>query len=163
MYPIVAPPRLRYNTMVNFQNSAVQAKEYRSFDLFIHILVGAYLWEYVRYISFDFQHLYESGGYTRWPKYIYFASRNVVLAHSILEIATYDFTHENNCQFVIKSGMVTLLLGVTLSSILIGIRVIAIWNKDTKMIISVIIALVIEFVSFIYTIHNVQLSPVLLR
>jgi len=75
---------------------------------------------------------------------IYLACRNVVLANSFFELAFYDFATENNCEIIAKSATVTTFLGILLSSILIGIRVIAIWNRDIKVVIPVVTTLVIE-------------------
>jgi len=136
--------------MVNWQDPAVQARQYNSVKLATHALVGAYLCEYVMNIGFDFRLSRKREGQSRWVKYVYLACRNVVLVHSVSELAFYDSTDAPRCTFWAKLLVVTMFLGVFLASCLIGIRVVAIWEKHIRMIILVSISLLIVFAFTIF-------------
>jgi len=135
---------LSITTMVNWNDPAVEAKEYTSFKYFVHILIGAYLWEYVNYLGFDFQHLVKKDDHARWVKYVYLACRNFVLLLSILELSVFDFTDEGSCKLVSKMAIIALNISIALAALLITVRVIAIWKKDIRIIILVVIYLLAE-------------------
>jgi len=141
--------------MVNLRDPAVQVKEYDSFRLFMHMLLGAYLWDYVKYIKFDIDLLRSNEGRTQWAKYTYLTCRNIVLVHTALELALYASPTENNCVLLSRANVVTLYVGVSLSSVLIGFRVVAIWNKNIGIFISVVAALIIEFGFFVFSMVKV--------
>jgi len=86
--------------MVNLRDPAVQDKEFESFKLLMHMLLGAYIWDYVKHIKFDIELLRRNEGRTQWAKYTYLICRNVVLVHTALEFAFYGYPTKNSCETI---------------------------------------------------------------
>ncbi|KAI0278573.1 hypothetical protein BGY98DRAFT_516291 [Russula aff. rugulosa BPL654] len=94
------------------------------------IMSGIYIWEFVTTLDFEWSVIRRHRRY-RWTIWIYSASRLSGLAVIILALVDYFGTSLINCQAWVTSGWVFGALGgYGLSSILIMLRIFAIWDKS---------------------------------
>jgi len=109
------------------------------------IMSGIYIWEFITTLDFEWSVIRRHRSY-RWTIWIYSISRLSGLAVIILILIDFYGTSPINCQVWVTSGWAfSALGGYGLSSILIMLRIFAIWDKS-KVIMAISIAIwVINF------------------
>ncbi|KAN0109067.1 hypothetical protein V8E52_009701 [Russula decolorans] len=104
------------------------------------IVSGIYIWEFVTTLDFEWSVIRRHQRY-RWTIWIYTASRLSGLAVIILILVNFYGTSPINCQAWVTSGWAfSALGGYGLSSILIMLRIFAIWERS-KVIIAISFAI----------------------
>ncbi|KAF8497438.1 hypothetical protein F5888DRAFT_1889571 [Russula emetica] len=94
------------------------------------IVSGIYIWEFVTTLDFEWSVIRRHQRY-RWTIWIYSVSRLSGLAVIILLLVNFYNTSPVNCQaWVTFSWVFGILGGYSLSSILIMLRIFAIWDKN---------------------------------
>jgi len=138
--------------MVDWNSPLTQLQLYASFSKLLQVLVGAYLWEIVTSLPFDIRLFRDSkGSSSAWSKWIYLSCRYITLIYSVLNLVITNLQHQVNCKGWAKGVFLTSYVTVTFASSLIGLRVIAIWNKDRRLIAIVILCLLTQLA---FSLHN---------
>ncbi|KAI0281013.1 hypothetical protein BGY98DRAFT_270657 [Russula aff. rugulosa BPL654] len=94
------------------------------------VVCGIYIWEYLKNLDYEWSVVQGHQRY-RWTIWIYSFSRLSGLMVVILTMADFIITSKINCQAYITAGWFIGALGAYgLASILIILRIFAIWNKN---------------------------------
>ncbi|KAI0314921.1 hypothetical protein OF83DRAFT_1174317 [Amylostereum chailletii] len=122
--------------MVNWTDPNVIASQFTVFILLQHSLAGVYFWEFAANLGYDWQ-LISGQRKLSWTSWVYIACRCFGVACVSTIIAGFDIGHEFNCQAWLVCVYLFSYATLWLSSALIGIRVVAIWNRSLPIIIFV--------------------------
>jgi len=137
--------------MVYQNNPVSEAQQFFPLFNLMYILSGAYIWEYARSLHFDIRLVRGGEKRTIWIKYIYIICRAAALGYSIMLLINIVPPSGTlgiqglDCETWARLQSLLAYLTLLLSSLLIGIRVVAIWNRNTRMIAIIAIALLAEF------------------
>ncbi|KAF8490685.1 hypothetical protein F5888DRAFT_1099171 [Russula emetica] len=97
---------------------------------FWHATNGIYLWEYVTTLDFELDIIRGRRSY-RWTIWIYSLARAALLISIILNLVDLNVTTPMmNCQALITLQVVAAYVSLINASLLIIVRIIAIWNKN---------------------------------
>jgi len=138
--------------------SPAQLQQYLSFAKFLQFIEGAYLWEFVTTLRFDVRLIRENGGTSSWAKWVYFASRLTTLTYVLLNTAASNMGKSINCIIISKSIVAALYLSITCASALIGVRIIAIWNKDIRVVATVVVCLLAELALNLRNVTQIEVA-----
>ncbi|KAH9954625.1 hypothetical protein BC827DRAFT_954146 [Russula dissimulans] len=129
--PALSPFRLIV-TMVNFHDPGVLIADYWAFIKLCQTLGGLYLWEF--FINLDYEWGVIRGRYPyRWTIWIYSLTRLATLMAVILDLLIINVA-TTNCEVWFKIGFAFGNLTISLASLLILLRIVAIWNKSRPVI-----------------------------
>ncbi|KAH9956532.1 hypothetical protein BC827DRAFT_1270896 [Russula dissimulans] len=137
--------------MVNFRDPVVIAKDRMAVLKLWHIMAGLYLWEFVTTLDYEWSVLRGHRPY-RWTMWIYCLTRVAALMAVILNLVSDDVTTPYNCEIETIFGLVFGYLAFISASVLIVLRIIAIWKRQ-KMII--VIATIIWAINVAFIINGV--------
>ncbi|KAF8487449.1 hypothetical protein DFH94DRAFT_27645 [Russula ochroleuca] len=121
--------------MVNFHDPATIAQDYLGVMKLWHFVDGLFIWEFVTTLDYELEVIRGKRPY-RWTIWIYSMARVATLLAVILNMVGFDTTTEINCQVWVTFAVFFAYLAFSLSSLLIVLRVIAIWNRS-KIIIAI--------------------------
>ncbi|KAI0321395.1 hypothetical protein OF83DRAFT_1168449 [Amylostereum chailletii] len=111
--------------MPNWNEPATLNSLYVSFVNLQHVIAGVYFWEFISHLDFDRRLICRHWRRFSWTPWLYIMSRITAVAALATIIAGNDIKHhEINCTW--------------LSSALIAVRVIAIWNRSPFVVVFVI-------------------------
>jgi len=116
--------------MVNFHDPAVIAQNDWTRVKFWHVLSGIYLWEFFTTLNYEWRVIRGRSPY-RWTIWIYSLTRVAGLIATILTLVGMDVSTSINCQLWYSSTILLCYLSAAAGSLLIVLRVIAIWNNKT--------------------------------
>lgn len=133
-------------------------QQYLPFAKFVQTMEGVYIWEFVTTLNFDVQLFREFKGSSLWAKWVYLTCRYTTLVYVLLNMATTSMAKEINCKIISKGTIAALYLSITSASALIGIRVIAIWNKEIKLTAIIIICILVELVLNIRNVFEIDVA-----
>ncbi|KAH9956528.1 hypothetical protein BC827DRAFT_753747 [Russula dissimulans] len=111
---------------------------------------GLYIWEFVTTLDYEWSIIRGHRPY-RWTMWIYSFTRMAALMGVILSLVGDDVTTPYNCEIGIVFQLVFGCLAVASASLLIVLRIIAIWNK--KKIITVV-AITVWMINVLFFIHG---------
>jgi len=103
-----------------------------------HTVCGLYIWEYFTTLEYEWSIIWGRRPY-RWTIWIYSLARVFALLTVVLVFVILDATTPLNCQAAIFSVSSCALLTMSTSSLLIVLRIIAIWNRNKVITTSAII------------------------
>ncbi|KAF8490668.1 hypothetical protein F5888DRAFT_1740510, partial [Russula emetica] len=115
--------------MTNFNDPAVQQKDFVALQTFWHMINGIYLWEYVTTLDFELDIIRGRRSY-RWTIWIYSLARTALLISITLNLVDLNVTTPVNCQALITLQVAISYVSLLSASLLVTIRIIAIWNKN---------------------------------
>jgi hypothetical protein len=122
--------------MVNFHDPAVVAKDNFVLLKLWHVVDGIFLWEFFTNLDFEWSFIRRRRRY-RWTIWIYSLSRLATLAAVISNLVLLNLDTSPNCSFstpVIFASF-SAYLALAAASLLLVIRVIAIWNRNKVVIV----------------------------
>ncbi|KAI0318567.1 hypothetical protein OF83DRAFT_1291575 [Amylostereum chailletii] len=122
--------------MVNWTDPNVIASQYTVFVLLQHSLAGVYFWEFASNLGFDYK-LIRKQRKLFWTPWVYIACRCFGVGCVASIIAGFDIGHQINCRAWLINVYFFSYATLWFSSALIGIRVIAIWNRSVPIMILV--------------------------
>ncbi|OCH88021.1 hypothetical protein OBBRIDRAFT_735214 [Obba rivulosa] len=125
--------------MVNWQDSTTIELQHQALVRFAHAVIGLYIWEWITTLHFDWS-LFTGQTRWKWPMGVYLTCRYAALFCGICELVFFNLTVEFNC---ILGYMV-----LELSSILITLRAIAIWQRN-KYVMAIMILLLLVNAAFL--------------
>ncbi|KAF8487390.1 hypothetical protein DFH94DRAFT_25267 [Russula ochroleuca] len=130
--------------MVNYHNPATIAQEFVTLVKLWHVVDGIFIWEFITTLDYEWDVIRGHHPY-RWTIWVYSLARVTTLMAIILNIVGFDTTTPINCQVWMTFEFFASLAFV-FSSLLIMLRVIAIWNK-AKMIIAIAMGILVVDIS----------------
>ncbi|KAH9968388.1 hypothetical protein BJV74DRAFT_868389 [Russula compacta] len=115
--------------MVNFEDPAVVEQDIQAVKDLWHTISGIYLWEFASNLNYEWDIIRGRRPYM-WTIWIYSLTRFACLGSVILLFVGIDITTPYNCQAWIVSGLSLGYVTVAASSLLIILRIIAIWSRN---------------------------------
>jgi len=109
---------------------------------FWHAAVGLYAWEFFNTLDYEWDVIRGRLPY-RWTIWVYSTTRVSTLVGLTICLAIMDIMTPINCQFWTSSAVILFYLSATNASLLIVLRIIAIWNRNRVVVILAITVLVI--------------------
>ncbi|KAI0063374.1 hypothetical protein BV25DRAFT_1802135, partial [Artomyces pyxidatus] len=100
-----------------------------AFVKFLHTIDGIYIWEYFTTLSYEMAVLTGRRPY-RWTIWIYSVTRLGTLTAVIVNLIGFNVTSRINCQAWITSELVFAYIAFAAASLLIVLRIAAIWNRN---------------------------------
>ncbi|KAI0294345.1 hypothetical protein BC826DRAFT_340591 [Russula brevipes] len=141
--------------MVNFHDPAVVAQDYITVVKLWHTLDGVYLWEFFTTLDYEWEVIRGRRPY-RWTIWIYSLTRVAALMSVILNVVGMDVTTSMNCQLWISFELVFCYSSGAAASLLIVLRIIAIWKRHKFVMATAFGLLGINVASFIQSIARVR-------
>ncbi|KAI9508997.1 hypothetical protein F5148DRAFT_819662 [Russula earlei] len=120
---------LRAGFMVNFQDPAVIVKDFIALINFWHVVKGLFVWEFFTNLDYEWSIIRGRRPF-RWTIWIYSVARISTLAAVFISFVTLDVTAPINCQVWVTFEVIFSYLGIAAASLLIVIRVVAVWNRN---------------------------------
>ncbi|KAF8496141.1 hypothetical protein F5888DRAFT_412077 [Russula emetica] len=114
--------------MVNFHDPIVIAREYGEVYRFWGLMDGIFIWEFMITLDYEWSVIRGRRPY-RWTIWIYSLIRVATLATVALNIFSLDATTRINCQVAANLQFIFAYLALATSSLLIVLRIIAIWDR----------------------------------
>jgi len=133
--------------MVDFRDPSVLLLDYIALLKICHTLGGLYIWEFVTTLDYEWRVIQGHQPY-RWTIWIYSFTRLSTLAAVIGNITSLNITGQTNCQALSTISFIFAYMTSVSSSLLIILRIIAIWNKN-KVIVSLVTIIWVANISFI--------------
>jgi len=115
--------------MVNLHSSARSPEVGLAFMRLWHVLGGIYFWEFISTLDYEWK-VFRGHLPYRWTIWIYFLARVACLLGVILNTFGLDTTGHINCQLWVSFLASFFCTSLAFSSLLIVLRIIAIWNKN---------------------------------
>ncbi|KAF8487381.1 hypothetical protein DFH94DRAFT_24739 [Russula ochroleuca] len=113
--------------MVNYNDPATIAQDYEAAVKLWHFVDGVFIWEFFTTLDYEWDVIRGHRPY-RWTIWVYSVTRVTTLVAIILNIVEIDTTTEINCQVWVTFMVLFSYIAYMASSLLIVLRVIAIWN-----------------------------------
>ncbi|KAH9984375.1 hypothetical protein BJV77DRAFT_194090 [Russula vinacea] len=114
--------------MVNYNDPVTIAKEFEGVVKLWHLTDGVFIWEFLSTLDYEWDVIRGHRPY-RWTIWVYSVSRVTTLMAVILNMVGFDTTTKINCQVWITFFAFFAYLAFITASLLIVLRVIAIWNR----------------------------------
>ncbi|KAH9964891.1 hypothetical protein BC827DRAFT_897028 [Russula dissimulans] len=133
--------------MVNFQDPAVVLHDDVILSNFWHFVHGLYIWEFITTLDYELDIIRGRRSYRR-TIWIYSLTRAATLVATILSFIGFDVTARINCQVWLVFLLIFSYFGVAMASLLIVLRIIAIWNKN-RIIVTISVGVWLVNVAFI--------------
>jgi hypothetical protein len=137
--------------MVDFQNPAVIEKDFLALVKLWHLLDGIFIWEFFITLDYEWSIIRGHRPY-RWTIWIYSLTRVCTLIAVILTMLAFDSSSPINCQLWVIFQVIFASLAFAGASILIVLRIIAIWGGNR---IAVAIAICAWSTNVAFLIHNI--------
>ncbi|KAH9964916.1 hypothetical protein BC827DRAFT_899486 [Russula dissimulans] len=115
--------------MVNFGDPAVILQDFAILSKLWHAINGLYIWEFVTTLGYELDVIRGRRPY-RWTIWIYSLTRMSTLVAIILSFIGLDVTSHINCQAWYTLQLIFSYFVVVIASLLIVLRIAAIWNRD---------------------------------
>jgi hypothetical protein len=141
--------------MVNFKDPATIAQDYVAVVKLWHFMDGVLIWEVLSTLDYEWDVIRGHRPY-RWTIWAYSLARLSTLMAVILNIVGFNYTSEMNCQAWATFLALFSYLAFVSSSLLIMLRVIAIWNK-AKIIFAIAMGIwLVDNALFIYAVARLR-------
>ncbi|KAI0785546.1 hypothetical protein C8Q75DRAFT_809146 [Abortiporus biennis] len=124
--------------------SALRAEEY-AFTMIAFSMFALYLWEFIISLDFDWEHLILYRNF-KWPLLFYFVNRYLALIS--LGCLAFSRTNIDDCSSIYLFSSVSSAVCLSLSSLNLSIRAIAIWERNA-IVVTILISLNIAFLVLI--------------
>jgi len=114
--------------MVNFRDPAVIVQDSLAVHKFWHTVSGLFIWEFFTTLEYEWDVLQGRRPY-RWTIWVYSIARLSTLIGVVLGFVLMDTSTKINCQVGISFVISLSFLSTASASLLIVLRIIAIWNR----------------------------------
>ncbi|KAI0282829.1 hypothetical protein BGY98DRAFT_1094148 [Russula aff. rugulosa BPL654] len=121
--------------MVNYQDPTIIMDDALVVSKLWHAVAGLYFWEFVATLDYEWGVIRRRRPYP-WTFWVYFTTRISTLMAVILALVGNNVTARYNCAVETVFELIFGYLAVAAASLLIVLRVVAIWNK-TKIIVAI--------------------------
>ncbi|GLB38846.1 hypothetical protein LshimejAT787_0600080 [Lyophyllum shimeji] len=141
--------------MVNWSSPEVIAANAVSFDKFVHVLLGVYIWEWFTSLNFDLTFVTGERKF-KWPMFFYFYGRYAMLGGLIGFVIVLDSTKEIACQAAYTTLQVLGNTALGVASINLAIRTSAVWGKKNYVRIPMLVLLLGQFGIILRSVFNAE-------
>jgi len=115
--------------MVNFNDFAVIASDVAVLKKFLCLVDGFFIWEFMTTLGYEWNIIQKRPRF-RWTIWVYSLTRVATLIMVAINIFNLDATTPINCQTTMRFQFILAYLTLVSSSLLIVLRIIAIWDKN---------------------------------
>jgi len=115
--------------MVNFRGPNVLLSDLVAVEKFTDVLNGLYIWEFVSNLDYEWSFIRGHRPY-RWTIWIYSITRLATLMAMIMNLVGLNAVFPAGCQVLTSLGFTFSYITYSLSSLLIVLRIIAIWKLN---------------------------------
>ncbi|KZV75387.1 hypothetical protein PENSPDRAFT_748532 [Peniophora sp. CONT] len=137
--------------MVNWSDPVTIQNQALATVKLTHAVTGVYIWEIVSSFNYDWNLIIKPiPGRSILTKTCYILCRYLCLTALIAVLIGFNVTTEINCQSWLLSVYILGFLAFELASVLIAIRVVAIWRRARPVLVFVVVALLTQFSFIIY-------------
>ncbi|OBZ76359.1 hypothetical protein A0H81_02915 [Grifola frondosa] len=137
--------------MVNWQDPTVIVQEYASVAVVSQVSGGIFLWEWITTLYFDWKLLSAGRLEFRSPTILYILSRLTALATVICLFYYLNIKSEISFCDAMSRAIVDLgYSAIVLSSALMALRVVAIWNRDRRVILFAAVVIILDAVFLLH-------------
>ncbi|KAH9990371.1 hypothetical protein BJV77DRAFT_623046 [Russula vinacea] len=141
--------------MVKFHDPNVIQSEAAAVGHISYVLEGIFLWELVTTMNFEWKYVTAERKF-KWPLLLHSTCRGCALITVICSIISSNITHEINCQLLTSWNLIFVCGSLSCASLLITIRVVAIWSHN-HFVMAVTIAMCVTNIGFlIYGIATIR-------
>ncbi|KAH9061092.1 hypothetical protein EDB87DRAFT_481824 [Lactarius vividus] len=109
---------------------AYTLETYGQFLKVMHTFSGLYMWEFFTTLDFEWE-VYTGRRQWRWSFLVYVSARILALACVIAGLIGFNLTTEFNCNLWLRCVLVTAWFAACSASLLLVLRGIAIWGRQT--------------------------------
>ncbi|THU90788.1 hypothetical protein K435DRAFT_727849 [Dendrothele bispora CBS 962.96] len=141
--------------MVYWQSPVTLADNTLSFDKFLHVILGIYLWEFFTTFDFDWMFITRQKRF-RWSLILYFYGRYAMLITLIGYIIALDVRDPVNCQALYQVLQVIGNSALGVATINFAIHTGSIWNQDQYIILGLGLLIAGQFGIIIRSMFNVK-------
>jgi len=120
--------------MTNFRDPATILMDEFTVLKFWHVVDGIFIWEFVTNLGFEWSVIQGRRPY-KWTIWIYSLTRMAGLATVIMNLILLNTTAIINCQVSAILEMLPAYLALSSASLLLVLRTIAIWKKNTAVVV----------------------------
>jgi hypothetical protein len=131
--------------MVNYNNPVTIAQEFAGVVKLWHFVDGIFVWEFITNLDYEWDVIRGHRPY-RWTIWVYSLARMCTLLAVVFNMVGFDTTTPIDCQVLATFEMFFGYLAFASSSLLIALRVIAIWNR-AKIIIAIVMGILLVDIS----------------
>ncbi|KAH9031647.1 hypothetical protein EDB85DRAFT_2145983 [Lactarius pseudohatsudake] len=144
-------------------STAVDAYTLQTYGQFLkvmHTFSGLYMWEFFTTLDFEWE-VYTGRRQWRWSFLVYVSARLLALACVITGLIGFNLTTEFNCNLWLRCVLVSAWFAACTASLLLVLRGIAIWGRQTWTVAITGVAWLSGFVAALYaiTLGQAQWSP----
>jgi len=104
-------------------------RDFLALEKLCHTLDGLYIWEFFTTLDFEWRVIRGCQPY-RWTIWLYSLTRLTTLMTVIINLVTLNLTTKTNCQVWITTSYTCSYMSFALSSLLIVLRIVAVWNTN---------------------------------
>jgi len=115
--------------MVTFQDPTVLARDALVLVKLWHTFCGLYIWEFITTLGYEWSVIRGRRPY-RWTIWVYALARVATLVAVLLGFPFMDDRTQLNCQLLSSIALTSSFFSVAASSLLIVLRIIAIWKRN---------------------------------
>jgi len=133
--------------MVDFRDPTILRLDDIAYVKLYHALGGLYIWEFLTTLDYEWRVIQGHQPY-RWTIWIYSFTRLSMLVAVITDIAALNKTGQMNCQALVTIVLIFGCMASVSSSLLIILRIVAIWNRN-KVIVSFATIIWVANISFV--------------
>ncbi|KAI0267626.1 hypothetical protein BGY98DRAFT_1101885 [Russula aff. rugulosa BPL654] len=145
--------------MVNYHDPVVVAQDYLAISKLWHALAGLYFWEFFTTLNYE-RDVFRGHRPFRWTIWIYFTTRIATLLAVVLSLVDIDVSTRYNCKVETVFLIAFSFLAAAAASLLIVLRIIAIWNMK-KIVIAIATSVWgAGFISQIQTIVRIRVESI---
>ncbi|KAH9988695.1 hypothetical protein BJV77DRAFT_730138 [Russula vinacea] len=141
--------------MVNFRDPSVVAADNLAMSKFYHVVNGLFIWEFLTTLDFEWSIIQGHRRY-RWTIWIYSFSRVAALANVITSFVLLDT--QVGCTLSDILALFPSYLAQAAASLLIVLRIVAIWNRNVVVVVIATITWAINGAFFIQGISQLRYS-----
>ncbi|KAH9976467.1 hypothetical protein BJV77DRAFT_603284 [Russula vinacea] len=138
---------------MDIRDHTVSAQTYLSVVKYTHVMCGLFLWEFFTTLDYEWKVIRGHLPY-RWTIWIYSFARVTALVGVVLCLVIMNTTTAINCQLWVSLSATFFNLSEMAASLLIVLRIIAIWNKHR---VAVMLAITVWGIDVVFHIQSVAL------
>ncbi|KAN0141810.1 hypothetical protein V8E53_000272 [Lactarius tabidus] len=135
--------------MVDFHNPAVIEKDFLVVVKIWHVVDGIFIWEFVANLDYELSVIRGHRPY-RWTIWVYSLTRVCTLIAVVLNMLGFDSSSSINCQLWIIFELIFAYSAFAAASLLIVLRIVAIWDRNRIAVAIAICAWNSNFAFFVY-------------
>ncbi|KZV76782.1 hypothetical protein PENSPDRAFT_747347 [Peniophora sp. CONT] len=119
--------------MTNWDSPVVIVRDTLYLQTTLHVCWGCAIWEYLTHFYYEWAVFRQTKPY-RWTIWVYSGCRIFMLLGFLLLVAAMDGWSSQHCTALYASAMATSYTSIGLASLLIVLRIVAIWEKHAVVV-----------------------------